>query len=154
MTSSQHDRLRNLLVALSNAALELANDGVALAHPREGAALGLVITPTLQSKVAHVEALACAVLRHSGVSWDAMAGRYDVTRQSLHRRLSASADQVAENAQKLAAGQEMSAYQELGLLVAACQRLGQNFERELERAPESWEARRRTPGWWWEPGDK
>ncbi len=152
MTSSQHDRLRNLLLALSDAALDLANDGVALAHPREGAALGLVIAPSLQGKAAHVEALACAVLRHAGVSWDVMAGRYDVTRQSLHRRLSAAADQVAENAQKFTPGHELSVHQELGLLAGACERLQQSFTPELEAAPEVWEARRKTPGWWWPKG--
>ncbi|MFC6133936.1 hypothetical protein [Streptomyces spororaveus] len=150
MTLSQHDRLRNLLLALSDAALDLANDGVVLAHPREGSALGLVIAPSLRSKAAHVEALACAVLRHAGVSWDAMAGRYDVTRQSLHRRLSAATDQVAQDAQRFAAGHELSVQQELGLLVVACERLQQNFDSALDAAPEAWEARRKTPGWWWE----
>lgn len=152
MPSPQQERLKNLLLALADSALDLASSGVALAHPHEGPASSLLIGPGLQDRAARVEALACAVLRYSGVSWDAMAGRYNVTRQSLHRRLSARADEVTDFAQKYADLYEVTVPENLTRLVHATERLAYHYERDLEQAPAVWEERRKTVGWWWTEG--
>ncbi|PAU45997.1 hypothetical protein CK936_26470 [Streptomyces albireticuli] len=96
-----------------------------------------------------VEALASAVLRHGGMSWDAMAGRREVTRQSLHRRLSARSDREAEAAQRYAGLHSSDFYERLERLESMIARLNEDFDEELAHAPAIWEARRKTPGWWW-----
>lgn len=151
MQSPSDERMRNLLVALAHAALELAEDAVAVADPLHGPSYVLNYGSGMAYRSARLEALACAVLRQAGMSWDAMAGRREVSRQSLHRRLSSRSDEEAEHAQKFAWMYEEKIPGELERLRGAVSRLSESLGSSLHEAPSVWEQRRRTPGWWWKP---
>lgn len=45
-----------------------------------------------------IEALTAVILQRCGVSWDTMAARADVSRQTLHRRLSARGEELFDDA--------------------------------------------------------
>ncbi|MGW6212762.1 hypothetical protein [Streptomyces sp. NPDC055109] len=151
MQSPSDERMRNLLVALANSAVEVAADAVAVADPLHGPSYAINYGAGMADRSARLEALSCAVLRQAGMSWDAMAGRREVSRQSLHRRLSSRSDKEAEHAQKYAWLYEEQIPEELELLLRAVLRLSKSLESSLNGAPSIWKERRRTPGWWWNP---
>ncbi|GJF09951.1 hypothetical protein NGTWS0302_16680 [Mycolicibacterium cyprinidarum] len=45
-----------------------------------------------------IEALTAVILQRCGISWDTMAARADVSRQALHRRLSARGEELFDDA--------------------------------------------------------
>ncbi|MBI0381815.1 MULTISPECIES: hypothetical protein [Streptomyces] len=143
-------RIYDLLTALSEAALGLASSAVFLARPSDGAEYGLKYMNDVLNMTRHVEALAVAVLRHSGVSWDALASYRGISRQSLHRRLAQRVDAVTDLSQKYPDMHVDRAYQEIAILKRVIERLDQNLEAELEKAAPEWRRRVHKPGWWWQ----
>ncbi|MCD2464405.1 hypothetical protein MBT42_12650 [Streptomyces sp. MBT42] len=146
-------RMHNLLAALSDAALDLASSAAHLARPAEGPEFGLKYMGEVMRTADAVEELVVAVLRHSGVSWDALASYRGVSRQSLHRRLAESVDQATERSQPLVDMHLEHARLHLDVLKRSIKNLDRTFEASLEPAAVEWRRRVHMPGWWWKEYD-
>lgn len=154
MDASTEVRLRNLLVALADQALDVATSAVMLADPIEGPLHGLRYMSEIKRRFESLECLVVAALRHSGVSWDVIASRSGVTRQSLHRRLSSSVDDEVEFSQRHPDMNEADIFRNLGILAAAIQSYQARLPDLLDEGVFVADERRHRPGWWWPERDK
>ncbi|GGO86480.1 hypothetical protein [Wenjunlia tyrosinilytica] len=149
MNPTAEDRVRNLLIALSEEALELATSALMLAHPIDGPAFGLRFIPELSQAARRLEQLTVAALRQSGVSWDVLAERYGVSRQSMHRRLSEDVDRQLEQAQLFPDMNQEHAERLLETASALASFLQESLVDDWEAGPNAADARRRQPQSWW-----
>jgi hypothetical protein len=94
--------------ALENALLELmedldgiASDAVLLARTLDDIDFNtFLIIRHCRQAVARAEALLAQVANRGGLSWDQIAGYYEVSKQALHRRLSARGEHLYQWAEK------------------------------------------------------
>ncbi|MEV3989602.1 hypothetical protein AB0J57_11930 [Streptomyces sp. NPDC049837] len=151
MTASPfEERMRNLLVARSAAALNLAATFGNLADPTSGTANSPSLWPSIRGEISSLERLNCAVHRQGGVPWDALAGFYGVSKQSVHRRLSKDVDNYTEHAQTYVDLHETDiSHGVRALHVAAAIVSADHLLSAADRQARVWDQRRRTPGWWW-----
>ncbi|MFG2814677.1 hypothetical protein [Streptomyces sp. NPDC048410] len=153
MDASAEARLRNLLVATSNQALEVATSAAVLADPLDGPLYGLHYMSEMKRRFDTLECLVVATLRQSGVSWDVIASRLGVTRQSLHRRLSKRVDDEVEFSQKYPDMNEEGIFRNLSMLIAALSSLRHGLPDRLDEGVLTAAQRRRQPAWWWSEDD-
>lgn len=156
--ASLADRVFNLQLARCETAVNLAVTALTFGDPcseLSDAPYGYAMAQ-LPASVRALEAQTCALMLQGGVSWDVMAGHYNVSRQSLHRRVSQDADAAMTNAQLAPEVLHQRLHEQLDLLEVWIARVRAHVDADLERAPAVWEARRRSPGWWRDrdrPGD-
>ncbi|MCX4628913.1 hypothetical protein [Streptomyces sp. NBC_01443] len=150
MGNSFEANMRELLVLRSSTALGVASSLAGLADPTSEIANSPAACAELRNEMAVLEAQTCAVLRQGGVSWDALAGFYGVTKQSLHRRLAGRVDQAVVLARDYSALHEEDLRMGLSFLAGANRRLRGGLERKLDTSAELWGQRRKAAGWWWE----
>jgi hypothetical protein len=136
-----------LLVGVATACLAAANtdfgsEGWSPYPPSEA----LVTLREASSDLAAAEALTAAILTRVGVSWDVLASRQNLTRQSLHRRLAAEAQKMYQLAHDYPV-RDLSF--EIGLLRRFA---SAPWIRNLEATPATVAALlmsvRNTPRWW------
>lgn len=143
------ERMRNLLVARSATALSLASSVGNLADPTTRAANSPRLWPSIRGEIAALERLNCAVHRQGGVSWDALASFYGVSKQSVHRRLSKDVDTYIEYAQKYVGLHEADVHSRVRYLHAAASVSADHVLLSADQQARVWSQRRRVPNWWW-----
>jgi len=144
------DRVHNLQLARCESAVGLALTALSFVDPcseLSDAPYGFAMTE-LPSDVRALEAQTCGLMLQGGVSWDVMAGYYNVSRQSLHRRVSREADAAMTNAQMAPEVAYERLHEQLDLLENWVARVRAHVDVDLEHTPRVWEARRHSPGWW------
>ncbi|MEU9021632.1 hypothetical protein [Actinomadura sp. NPDC048394] len=134
-------------------ALGMASYLLGVADPCEAADPGEIVIEagvirSLQKDLLQLEALTCALMQDAGMSWDAIASYYGVSRQSLHRRLAAASDKALQQAQDEPAVVEENLREDLGHAVTMVKHLARKIRPEIEQAAQVWRERRRQPGWW------
>ncbi|MFH8571664.1 hypothetical protein [Streptomyces sp. NPDC017993] len=147
--TSYEERMRNLLVARSAAALRLASTFGGLAEPTTEAANSPRLWPSIRGEIASLERLNCAVHRQGGVSWDALASFYGVSKQSVHRRLSKDVDSHIEYAQRYIELYEADVHSGIRYLRVAANITADQVLVGADRQARIWSQRRRVPTWWW-----
>jgi hypothetical protein len=106
---------------------------------------GLVGLRALRRELDDLEAASCGLLQMSGVSWDAMASWYQVSRQSLHRRLSPKIDSILRLTGSFFEDDLERNRSSAGVFL---RHLEDNLDAELGNAPHALKELRRRPGWW------
>ncbi|WP_128506787.1 hypothetical protein [Streptomyces inhibens] len=147
--TSYEERMRNLLVARSAAALALASTFGSLAEPTTEAANSPRLWPSIRGEIASLERLNCAVHRQGGVSWDALASFYGVSKQSVHRRLAKDVDSYIEYAQRYIELHEADVHSRTRYLHVAANISADQVLAGAEKQSRVWSQRRRVPNWWW-----
>jgi hypothetical protein len=105
--------------------------------------------PDIRNEVRHLERLHCAVQRQGGVSWDALASFYGVSKQAVHRRLSKEVDAVVENAQKYVDVHEDDVRHGTYFVAVAPRLSAEEVLLSAELQASVWNQRRRVSAWWW-----
>lgn len=149
-------RLERLLLARSGLAMSLSSSFNAIADPCSPAANNPRYWPmaNLSEEVRTVEALSCALFTYSGMSWDALAARYGVSRQALHRRLGALADQAVDRAEAYPEHYRHALQFSQSVLEDRVPHISDSLQTELSRAVEVWGNRRKAPRWWHGPSSE
>ena len=143
------DRVFNLQLARCETAVGLAVRALKFGDPCSSSGEpNAYEMAQLHASVRSLEAETCALMLQGGMSWDVMAIQYEVSRQSLHRRVSRDADAAMTDAQIGPRTRNQRLHEELDLLEYWIARVRAHIDVELELAPSVWEARRRSPGWW------
>lgn len=88
------------------------------------------------------EAAHCGVLQVTGMSWDALAGDYRISRQSLHRRLAPEVDRILSQP-AMSVGDRS-----LETIEMAAEHLREEFDAEVTSAPRVLKQLRKYPHWW------
>jgi hypothetical protein len=152
MSSSSQDRIYNLALARSAEALKLATIALMIADPSTEPKYGFIVfgggSDSLRGTSEQIEAQSCALWRLAGMSWDAIAGYYEVSKQSLHRRMSRQSDLELDRAQVNVEINEQDIEYSLEILSVFSDDILANFYRDLEQFPARWEALRKQHGWW------
>ena len=102
----------------------------------------------MQRTLAELEEYSCALMNYSGVSWDAMATYYGVSRQALHRRLASGANNSFEQAQQDSRLNHDELVISLEIIDLAVEHLEVLLDQELSGTVQTWQERRKTAGWW------
>jgi hypothetical protein len=96
------EELENALLEIIEALDTVADDAIVLAagldEPTEPLIFELI--QDCRMRLNSAEALLVQVANRGGLSWDHMAGRYNVSKQAMHRRLGRRGDELYEWAQK------------------------------------------------------
>lgn len=147
-----NEHLRNLLLARSAAAADLATWALMLANPQprgDGSDAAMPFE-LLRDLVLQLEAQTCALLQYCGLSWDALATETVRTssRQALHRRLASLADEQWISAERNKTDNKHELQSNIEIALAMSRQLSDRAIQDLESAPEKWEKYRRTPHWW------
>ncbi|MFC8095238.1 hypothetical protein [Streptomyces sp. NPDC057301] len=150
--SPNEERMRNLLVDRSSTAVTLAIHFSRLADPVSASANSPQYWPRIRSTLKYLEAVNCAVFRQGGMSWDALASFYGVSKQSVHRRLSPDVDAAVENSQKYVELHEHQLRRDIPTLVDAADVEAETLLLDAGHQAKVWSQRRRTPMWWWDEG--
>jgi hypothetical protein len=150
MSTTQNERLYDLLLARSQTAMELATTFLMWADPcAEMANTVPDWVRTSRHQLADLEAVNCALLLQAGVSWDALAAQQEVSRQALHRRLAQPVDRLlSEDQSQHSDWREDDLHLDLNLTSRLGRHLRANMMAELARGPDIWSSRRHRPGWW------
>jgi hypothetical protein len=162
--ATSSDRIHNLLLARSVSAISLANTLLSMADPCGAAAnrIAPISAYAIREGIREVEAETCALMLKSGVSWDAIATRYQVSRQSLHRRVAFLADERLNRANDSVGYNEGNLHYYLRSAVESAVHLQDSVDAELVEGIDIWNNRRLRHGWWrlsydeldlWCPGD-
>jgi len=150
MSDPSTPRMTNLLLATSSSAMSLASSSLYFAAPSPIDDPSLVgeFFKTMRRELDDLEAGICALMRYAGVSWDALAENYDVSRQALHQRLAARADEILAEAQTYPALNHSQFYFDLELVSNYANRMKASFDQDLSDVVEIWQERRKRAGWW------
>lgn len=150
------DIRQHYLLDIAQWALDAAQMRAPFGVPLAGPGEQMQSFDRLRRNVDYAEALTAAVLLRAGASWDVLAAGRGVSRQALHRRLAARAEDAYDLARS-----GLNAYGHRRLrtnydLAELAKRLSPDQLDGLTRAPamlaEQLAERRRTRGWWVDPG--
>lgn len=148
--SSRKTLAQNLLINRSRRFLELTTAALAFADPCLLTANHPTYFPGLtRGAIEQAEASHVALLRFSGVSWDALAGYYEVSRQALHRRLSQTVDNTFEDSARDVEYNVRQINWDVDYLRGSAEHLISSLDLEIyDEGVAVWGARSRQPGWW------
>ncbi|MEU3233663.1 hypothetical protein [Nocardiopsis alba] len=153
MATSSEDQFRRLLLMRSEIALTIADHFLNLATPSGGSGDSLSFFREIKADLHAAEAVHIALLIHSGVSWDAVATRYGITRQALHKRFRASCDQTMTEAEEHEDLHESSLRDRSDSIDVTYSNFLEDIYSDLERGGRIWANRRKRKGWWWHEDD-
>ena len=146
-------QLRNLLLARSATAMDLAYSFLSLADPEPSEDPADDVGPAfdhIRSQVHDAEAQQCALLQYAGMSWDTIAtlGAKTVSCQSLHRRMARSVEDAWFIAELKSERNEEQLKRRIASSHDQATFLRDFALEDLDRAPQVWEDRRYTRYWW------
>jgi hypothetical protein len=150
MSDPSTQRLNDLLNDIAESATSLAkyslfiSDHLSIDHPNDAAA----IFKTMRSNLISMEESVAALMNYSGVSWDALAAYYGVSRQSLHRRLASGAAESWENAHENERYNRAAIDENIKSIRSSVAYLESSFTERLPDAIRMWQERRKRPRWW------
>lgn len=148
-----NSQLRNLLLARSVNAIDLAYSFLSLADPEPSEDPEDDVGPAfdhIRSQVHDAEAQQCALLRYAGMSWDTIATlrAKTVSRQALHRRMARSTEDAWYSSHRESARNEERLKSEIAYTHSRAKFLKGFTLEDLDRASQVWEDRRYTWYWW------
>lgn len=135
------DPVAKLLMARAAAAADIAGRVLSFADPCD-IHPNLRILREIPLLVRAFEATHCGVLQVAGMSWDALAGEYEISRQSLHKRLAPVVDGVL--------GRPPVEVRDLDFeyIETTAGHLRESLNVEAARAPSALRELRKYPHWW------
>lgn len=151
MSDTSAERTTRLLLAKLSYGMSLAADSLYLAMPSAPDSpndVGFRFS-MMREHLAELEAATCALMLHSGASWDVLAAHYGVSRQALHRRLASRVDEFMESAQANPDDHRSKFEKSLGFVLDTIGRFESSPDENLTGATEQWQERKKTPTWWY-----
>lgn len=152
--SDLDERVQSLVLARSATALRLASTLLAIADPCHPLASDPTATRNAVANVRHLEALNCALMRYASMSWDTLSAFYEISRQSLHRRLATHTDSALDDAQEYISRNREDIDDTIDQIWSTLDHIVESFWSELEHSSHVWGARRAQPGWWHRVNDE
>lgn len=152
--SSSEEMIRSLLLLRAEIAAEVAVRMLSLISPRSGVGDSIDSWEMDATDLREIEAINCALLQISGMSWDALAATTEgqVSRQALHRRIAPRADKL----RALASAQPGRDFTILNWTLEEVKELllvlSHDLSGDLETAADAIVRRRNDRAWWADPG--